>query len=58
MQGGVLSGDVKDILLLDVTPLSLAIETLGGVATEGREGRPHVVPTAITRIHGNANGVF
>src|SRR4029078_6526633 len=32
-QGGVLSGDVKDILLLDVTPLSLAIETLGGVAT-------------------------
>jgi len=33
VQGGVLSGDVKDILLLDVTPLSLAIETLGGVAT-------------------------
>src|SRR5262247_2307612 len=33
VQGGVLSGDVKDILLLDVTPLSLAIETLGQVAT-------------------------
>jgi molecular chaperone DnaK len=33
VQGGVLSGDVKDILLLDVTPLSLSIETLGGVAT-------------------------
>ncbi|MEZ4404580.1 MAG: molecular chaperone DnaK [Kofleriaceae bacterium] len=33
VQGGVLSGDVKDILLLDVTPLSLAIETYGGVAT-------------------------
>lgn len=33
IQGGVLSGEVKDILLLDVTPLSLAIETLGGVAT-------------------------
>ncbi|WP_027119317.1 molecular chaperone DnaK [[Mycoplasma] testudinis] len=33
VQGGVLRGDVKDILLLDVTPLTLAIETLGGVAT-------------------------
>src|SRR6187402_890500 len=33
IQGGVLQGDVKDILLLDVTPLTLAIETLGGVAT-------------------------
>ena len=33
VQGGVLSGDVKDILLLDVTPLSLSIETLGGVST-------------------------
>jgi molecular chaperone DnaK len=33
VQGGVLSGDVKDILLLDVTPLTLAIETAGGVAT-------------------------
>lgn len=33
IQGGVLTGDVKDVLLLDVTPLSLSIETLGGVAT-------------------------
>ncbi|GBL19048.1 chaperone protein DnaK [Anaerolineaceae bacterium] len=33
VQGGVLSGDVKDVLLLDVTPLSLGLETLGGVMT-------------------------
>jgi molecular chaperone DnaK len=33
IQGGVLAGDVKDVLLLDVTPLTLAIETMGGVAT-------------------------
>ena len=33
IQGGVISGDVKDVLLLDVTPLSLGIETLGGVMT-------------------------
>ena len=33
VQGGVLSGEVKDVLLLDVTPLSLGIETMGGVMT-------------------------
>ena len=33
VQAGVLAGEVKDLLLLDVTPLTLAIETLGGVAT-------------------------
>ncbi len=34
LQGGILAGDVTDVLLLDVTPLSLGIETLGGIATK------------------------
>jgi molecular chaperone DnaK len=54
IQAGVLGGQVKDILLLDVTPLSLSIETLGGVATPMIE-RNTTIPTKKTQIFSTAS---
>jgi molecular chaperone DnaK len=53
IQGGVLSGDVKDVVLLDVTPLSLGIETLGGVTTRLIE-RNTTIPTRKSEVFSTA----
>ena len=54
IQAGVLGGEVKDILLLDVTPLSLSIETLGGVATQQIE-RNTTIPTRRSQVFSTAS---
>src|SRR5207247_6228154 len=54
IQAGVLKGEVKDVLLLDVTPLTLGIETLGGVATP-LITRNTTIPTAKSQIFSTAD---
>jgi molecular chaperone DnaK len=53
IQGGILQGDVKDVLLLDVTPLTLSIETMGGIATPMIK-RNTTVPTSYSQVFSTA----